>query len=70
MALMGIYALDFGESPRSFFIFWTVFFILLLSVLALAVFDAFSTMFNFLKERERLRKDFRRELQESKDTQP
>lgn len=69
MALVGTYAFDFRGSPRAFFVYWTVFFVLLMSVIALAVLDAAATMFRFRKEHTKLRNVFRRELQGSKDAQ-
>jgi hypothetical protein len=69
MALIGGHALDFTGSPRSFFIYWTVFFILLLSAIALAVLDAIATIVRFRKEHTKLRNTFRRELREGKDAQ-
>lgn len=62
MALLGAYVFDFTDSARSFFIYWTVFFVLLMSAIVLAVFDAAATIVKFRKERTMLRKAFRHEF--------
>ena len=67
MALMGGHVLDFTGSPRTFLIYWTVFFVLLLSVIALAILDATATIVRFRKEHTKLRNMFRRELRKGKD---
>lgn len=62
MALLGAYVFDFTGSARSFFIYWTAFFVLLMSAVVLAVFDAAATIVRFRKERTKLRKAFRHEF--------
>ena len=62
MALVGAYAFDFTASPRSFFIYWSIFFTLLLGVIGVAVIDAIATIIRFRKEHMKLRNMFRREL--------
>jgi len=67
MALLGGHVLDFTESPRSFLIYWGVFFILLLSVIVLAMLDAIATIVRFRKEHTKLRDAFRHGLHGGKD---
>ncbi len=62
MALLGAYVFDFTDSARSFFIYWTAFFVLLMGVILLAMFDAAATIVRFRKERTKLRKAFRHEF--------
>lgn len=60
MMLLGVYVLDLSASPRVFFIYWGVFFILLLCVIVLAVFDALATVGKYRLERTRLHEALKR----------
>jgi hypothetical protein len=70
MALLGAYVLDFSASARSFFIYWSVFFVLLMSVIAVALFDTVATIVRFRKEHAKLRSAFRRELRGENNAEP
>jgi hypothetical protein len=70
MALLGAYVFDLADSARSFFIYWTIFFILLLSAIAIAVVDTLLTIVRFRKEHMKLRKAFRRGLHEDRGAEP
>lgn len=67
MAVFGAYGLRNTVSMRVFVIYWTVFFILMMTVIVLAMFDALATMAKFKKEHEKLRKAIRTLLQEDDD---
>ncbi len=67
MAAFGAYGLRTTASMRVFVIYWTVFFILMMTVIVLAMFDALMTMAKFKKEHEKLRKAIRTLLQEAAD---
>jgi biotin transporter BioY len=60
MMLLGVYVLDLSASPRIFFAYWGIFFILLLCVIVLAVFDALATMGKYRGERTRLHEALKR----------
>ena len=62
MALIGAYVLKSTISVRFFFVYWTIFFLLLLSAIVLAMFDALATIVKFRKEHTELRKAIRNEL--------
>ena len=68
MALYGAYGLKTSVSVRVFFIYWSVFFLLLMSAIVLAMFDALATMAKFKKEHEKLRESFKNHLMENSDT--
>jgi hypothetical protein len=62
MAILGVYVFDFGASAKAFFIYWTIFFVLLLSAVTLAVVDTATTFIKFRKEHMKLHNSFRRQL--------
>jgi amino acid transporter len=72
MALFGAYGIRTTVSPKVFLIYWSVFFILLMGALVLAMFDALTTMVSFKKEHERLREAVTKQLREAGnlDSQP
>ena len=68
MALYGVYGLKTTISARMFFVYWSVFFLLLMGAIVLAMFDALATMAKFKKEHENLRDSIRSHLQENSDS--
>jgi heme A synthase len=67
MALFGAYGLKTSVSVRTFFVYWSIFFILLMAAIALAMFDALATIAKFKKDHEKLRAAIRSHAQESGD---
>jgi hypothetical protein len=63
MALLGVFVFDVNSSPNRFFIYWTIFFLLLLSAVVIAMLDALATIGKFWGEHEKLRSDFHQELE-------
>ena len=68
MAIYGAYGLKTTVSVKIFFVYWSVFFLLLMSAIVLAMLDALTTMAQFRKEHERLRESIRSHLMENTDT--
>jgi hypothetical protein len=68
MALFGAYGFDPRVSPKLFFVYWTVFFILLVGAILVAVLDALATIIKFRQEHMKLRKRIRNELHTNEDT--
>jgi hypothetical protein len=62
MALYGARAVDSRVSPRFFFIYWTVFFVVLMTPVALATLDALATLLRFTTEHKKLLKSFSRQV--------
>jgi hypothetical protein len=67
MAAYGAYGLKTDVSPKTFFLYWSVFFILLMAAIVLAMFDALATMARFKKEHEKLRGVIRDQLRDAAD---
>jgi amino acid transporter len=58
MALFGAYGIDYTASAKLFFIYWTIFFVMLMSAVGIAVVDILMTIFKFRKEHADLRREF------------
>lgn len=56
MAIFGAYGLGTGVAPKTFYVYWTVFFFFLMGAIALAILDALVTMVKFRKEQKNLTK--------------
>ena len=67
MALFGAYKVGSEVSTKVFYVYWTIFFVFLMSAIALAMFDALLTMVKFRKERGKLQKTARQELAGKED---
>jgi Kef-type K+ transport system membrane component KefB len=67
MALFGAYKVGSEVSPKVFYVYWTIFFVFLMSAIALAMLDALLTMIKFRKEREKLKRTAIQELAGKKD---
>jgi len=59
MALFGAYGIDYTAFARVFFIYWTMFFVMLMSAVGIAVLDVLMTIVKFRKEHAELRTEFR-----------
>jgi small-conductance mechanosensitive channel len=68
MAFLGAFVLDLTKSFTAFFIFWTVFFLLMLTAIAIAMLDALATIGKFRREHAKLRSTFHRKLSENDDS--
>jgi len=68
MALYGVYGLKTTISARTFFVYWSIFFLLLLGAIVLAMVDALATMARFKKEHEKLRNSIGSHFQQNGDT--
>ncbi len=67
MALFGAYKVGSEVSTKVFYVYWTIFFVFLMSAIALAMFDALLTMVKFRKERGKLQKTAIQELAGKED---
>ena len=67
MALLGGFVLDLTTSPALFLIYWTVFAILLLAAIIIAMFDAVATIGKFKKEHAQLHDLFKQEIDKEND---
>lgn len=68
MAILGAFVLDLMKSFTAFFIFWTVFFLLLLAAIVIAMLDALATIGKFRQEHAKLRSTFHRKFNENNDS--
>ena len=64
MFVLGVFVLDLTQSVNTFFIFWSVFFLLLLAAIIIAMLDTIATIGKFRKEHAKLRSFFHHELHE------
>jgi hypothetical protein len=68
MAVLGVFVLDLTTSVNAFFIFWSVFFLLLLLAIIIAMLDALATVGKFRGEHARLRSVFHGEAPQENDS--
>lgn len=61
MAVLGVFVFELKMSANAFFIFWSVFFLLLLIAIAIAMLDALATIGKFKIEHDKLRSAFQKE---------
>lgn len=65
MALYGAYGIDYTASARVFFIYWTIFVVMLMSAVGIAVLDILMTIVKFRKEHAELRREFGKRARKS-----
>ena len=58
MALFGAYGINYTASARLFFIYWTIFVVMLMSALSIAILDILMTIARFRKGHADLRREF------------
>ena len=58
MALYGAYGIDYTASARLFLIYWTIFVVMLMSAVSIAILDILMTIVKFRKEHADLRREF------------
>jgi hypothetical protein len=68
MAIYGAYGFGKDVTPKFLYIYWTVFFLFLMTAIALAMIDALITMAKFKKERNDLKQMARDAMRDSVKT--
>lgn len=67
MAIIGAYGFGADVTPKFLYVYWTVFFLFLMSAVALAMIDAIITIAKFKKEHSDLRQMARNAMRDSAD---